>query len=117
MFENLNKERKNTLGIKMDENAKFVKLGEWVKEHPNTDRIVVHGFLITNGGNYGKSIAVTPDKDTFVTLPKRYVDVFEKLTPDQIDGVLAGKMVLKDFEYITAKNGNQTWTFTFGDVQ
>lgn len=114
MFNELNR-RKNTIGIKMSDDAQFIKLGEWAKTHPNTD-LVCHGFIITNGGNYGKSVAVVADSMTFVSLPKRYVDWFEARTDEEVKAIMDGKMKLTNIEYITAKNGNQTWSFLFADV-
>lgn len=115
MFKEKNK-LANTFGIEMDENADFIKLGDWVKAHPNQD-LIVRGFLITNGGNYGKSISVIYDRHTFVNLPKRCVDFFESLSPEEVKEVLAGKLKLTNFEYVTAKNGNQTWAFEYDDVE
>lgn len=106
----------NTFGIEMDEDADFIKIGEWVKSHKGKD-LIVHGFLITNGGNYGKSVSVIYDRHTFVNLPKRCVQFFEDLTPEEVAEVLAGKLKLTNFEYVTAKNGNQTWTFDYDDVE
>lgn len=114
MFNELNK-RKSTIGIKMTDEAKFIKLGEWAKIHPFKD-LVCYGFIITNGGNYGKSVAVVADSDTFVSLPKRYVDWFEARTDEEVKAIMDGKMKLTNIEYITAKNGNQTWSFLFADV-
>ena len=116
MFSELNDERVNTFGIEMDENADFVKLRAWVDTHKGED-LIIHGFLITNGGNYGKSVSVIADAHTFVSLPKRYVEWFEARTPEQIAGIREGKCKLTAFEEVTAKNGSKTIAFKFDDVK
>lgn len=114
MFSELNK-RRNTIGIKMNENAMFVKLGEWAKEHKGED-LVCHGFIITNGGKFGKSVAVVYDEMTFVSLPNRAVAWFEERTDEQISAIMEGKLKLTDIEYVVTKNGNTTWAFRYDDV-
>lgn len=115
MFDELNREHQNTFGIEMDDNADFIKLRAWLDTHKGED-MIIHGFLITNGGNYGKSVSVIYDAHTFVSLPKRYVDWFEERTPEQIAGIREGKCKLTEFEEVTAKNGSKTIAFRFADV-
>lgn len=115
MFDELNNMHQNTFGIEMDDNADFIKLRAWLDTHKGED-MIIRGFLITSGGNYGKSVAVIYDAHTFVTLPKRYVKWFEERTPEQIAGIREGKCKLTEFEEVTAKNGSKTIAFRFADV-
>lgn len=101
MFENFNKRHLSTMGIDMNDNAEFHKLAEYVGES-----LQIHGFIITSGGKFGKSVAVAIDNKTFVSLPKRYVEEFESFTPEQIEAVCEGKLTLGNIRTLESKNGD-----------
>ena len=76
--------------------------------------ISTDGYIITNS-KFGKSVAVVVDEETFVSLPARCVEDFENMTDEQLEGCLAGKMKLANFETRDAKQG-RTITFTYEEV-
>lgn len=110
MFAEKNKKHMSTMGIEMSETATFHKLSEFIGED-----LHVKGFIITTGGKYGKSVAVAIDENTFISLPKRYVEEFESFTDDEIEAVKAGKLVLANIRMISSKNGD-TMCFDYADA-
>lgn len=86
---------------------KFKALKEYIGE-----TVYVDGFFFTDG-KYGKQVVVVGN-GAKINLPSRYVEKFEKIlnSPQMLDAVLNGKLVLKDIEESNTRNG-QTVTFRF----
>ena len=99
MFESFKK--KNTIGIATVDELKFSKLAEHVGES-----LKIYGYFINDGGKYGKSVAVIINPENAVNLPKRYVEIFENLTDEEIDAITAGKVILANIRTVETKKGD-----------
>lgn len=114
LYDNMNKKFRKTIGLEMSESAAFVPLKEYLANNKKCTELVIHGYIITNS-KFGKSVAVVVDEETFVSLPARCVEDFENMTDEQLEGCLAGKMKLANFETKDAKQG-RTITFTYEEA-
>lgn len=111
MFENHNKKFKETNTVKMNESPDGYNLKAYLKE-TKADEIPVKGFFFSTKGQYGKSVAIVVDKQTYVWLPKRYVEEFESFTDKEIDAVNNGHLAIGNFDTYKAQDG-VTVTFDF----
>lgn len=68
------------------------------------------GFYFANT-KYGKWLYLVTE-DTKIKMPTWAVGVFEKLTPDQIEGIKNGKMKITEIREGTTKNGQSTTLFS-----
>lgn len=101
MFESF--KRKNTIGIETVDDLKFSKLAEHVGES-----LKIYGYFINDSGKYGKSVACIINPENAVNLPKRYVDIFENLTDEEVDAITSGKVTLANIRSVETKKGNTT---------
>lgn len=68
------------------------------------DEFRIFGFLKTHG-KYGESVAlVTPT--CFISLPDRYVDVFDNLTTEEIEKIKSGIYMVRNIRPLTTRNGS-----------
>ena len=110
LLENVNKGNRSTIGIKTDANVRYIKLLDYIKEI-GSDHFKFYGFVLSENKRFGgKQVALVVSPDTFVNIPKRYAESFEKSTDDDLKLMFDGKMELCDVHEITCKNGN---TVTF----
>ena len=110
LVENVNNGHRSTVGIKTDENVRYIKLIDYIKEI-GSDHFKFYGFIVSESKRYGgKQIALVVSPDTFVNIPKRYVESFESVTDDELHLIFDGKMEICDVHEISSKNGN---TVTF----
>ena len=110
LLENVNKGHRSTVGIETDDNVRYIKLIDYIKEI-GSDHFKFYGFILSESKRYGgKQVALVVSPDTFVNLPKRYAGSFEDVTDDELKLMFDGKMEISDVHEISSKNG-KTVTF------
>lgn len=79
-----------------------------LKDYIGTE-IRVDGFFFTTKGKYGKQVVVVGN-GSLINMPKRAVEVFEKIANDDVmlQAVLDGHLKLTDLKTIETKNGKTT---------
>lgn len=101
MFEKLNNTKRTVReGINTD-NMEFQPLRNFIGKIINVD-----GFFFTNS-KYGKQVVVVGN-GTLINMPKRTLEQFEAINSNEemLKAVLDGKLIIKDIEEITTKNGD-----------
>ena len=110
LLENVNNGHRSTVGIKTDENVRYIKLLDYIKEI-GSDHFKFYGFIVSESKRFGgKQVALVVSPDTFVNIPKRYVESFSNVTDDELHLIFDGKMEICDVHEIESKNG-KTVTF------
>ena len=109
MFDELN--RKSTVrdGINT-EDLEFAPLKDFCGQKFRCD-----GFFFTDG-KYGRQVVVVGG-GYLINMPKRAVEQFETIqaSPDLLEAVLAGKLMIKDIKMIDTRNGKTT-AYTLADA-
>lgn len=83
---------------------------DYIKEI-GSDHFKFYGFVLSESKRFGgKQVALVVSPDTFVNIPKRYAELFEDATDDELKLIFDGKMEICDVHEISSKNGN---TVTF----
>lgn len=85
----------------------IIKLSEATKSQ-------IFGFIKTKDVGYGHGILLVL-ADKFVSLPKRYVDMFNGFDSDDIEALKSGNVYINNVRPIDTKLGKST-TFDFTDV-
>ena len=108
LFEQLNQNNVRTIKQGVDLTAYPFKP---IKDFIGGD-IHVEGFFFTEG-RFGRQV-VAVGNGAKINLPARYVNTFELVqdTPELLQGVLDGKMVLKNVKTVNTRNCSTT-TFDF----
>lgn len=108
MFEKLNRRSTVMDGVDTQE-MEFKPL----KDFCGT-KIEVRGFFFTEG-RFGTQVVVVGN-GYLINMPKRSVEQFEAIANDDkmLDGLLAGKLVIKNIKMLDTKNG-QTVAYDFAD--
>ena len=110
LLENVNKGHRSTVGIETDSNVRYIKLLDYIKEI-GSSHFKFYGFVVSESKRFGgKQVALVVSPDTFVNIPKRYAELFEDVTDDELKLIFAGKMEICNVHEISSKNGN---TVTF----
>lgn len=112
LFEQLNQTGTRTIMNGIDLNAlPFKSIKDFIGQ-----TIHVRGFFFTDG-RFGKQVVVV-GSGAKINLPARYVKVFELVqdTPELLQGVLDGKMILKNIKESNTRNGSTT-TFDFATAE
>lgn len=110
LLENVNKGHRSTVGIETDNNVRYIKLLDYVKEI-GSDHFKFYGYVLSESKRYGgKQVALVVSPDTFVNIPKRYAESFENVSDDELNMIFEGKLEICDVHEITSKNGD---TVTF----
>ena len=110
MFEDYNVQRQTVRdGVNTDD-MEFKPISEFVGQE-----IKVDGFFFTTKGKYGKQVVVVGN-GSLINMPKRAVEVFEKIADNdtQLQAVLNGHLKLIDIKPIITKNGPST-AYKFAD--
>ena len=110
MFESYNVQRQTVReGVDTD-SMEFKPISEFVGQE-----IKVDGFFFTTKGKYGKQVVVVGN-GSLINMPKRAVEVFEKIADNdtQLQAVLNGHLKLIDIKPISTKNGPST-VYKFAD--
>lgn len=103
LFDNINSKTGSTINPDIKTNGfEFKKLCDLVGQE-----FKVFGFLTTKGGKFGRSTALVTDK-FFISLPKRYTEVFDEATPEEIEELKAGTKKITGIQKIDSKNGETT---------
>lgn len=112
LFEQLNQSGARTIMQGVDLGALPFKS---IKEFIGQD-IRVQGFFFTEG-RFGKQVVVVGN-GAKINLPARYVKTFELVqdNPELLQGVLDGKMVLKNVRASNTRNGSTT-AFDFATAE
>lgn len=112
LFEQLNQNSVRTIRQGIDLSTLAFKP---IKEFIGQD-IRVDGFFFTEG-RFGKQVVIVGN-GAKINLPARYVKTFELVqdTPNLLQGVLDGKMVLKNVKATNTRNGSTT-TFDFATAE
>lgn len=93
----------------------FVKLKEFAVTVKPKDVTQLWGWIISNKGKYGSSVAVVTE-DCFISLPKRYVEFFQSLTGDERAAFIDGKCGITNIREQQTENG-PTYVFEWVDVE
>lgn len=110
LLENVNKGHRSTVGIETDHNVRYIKLMDYIKEI-GSDRFKFYGFIVSESKRFGgKQVVLVVSPDTFVNIPKRYAELFDDVTDDELKLIFDGKMEICDVHEISSKNG-KTATF------
>ena len=72
----------------------------------------IWGFCITKDAGYGKGVLLCADQ-CLLSLPKRYVEVYESFTADDIQDIKSGNVYVFDIKKLEAKKPGQRDTITF----
>ena len=106
LLENVNKGHRPTVGIETDANVRYIKLLDYIKEI-GSDHFKFYGFILSENKRFdGKQVALVVSPDTFVNIPKRYAELFESVTDEELQLIFDGKMDICDVHEISSKNGN-----------
>jgi len=108
LFEQLNQNSVRTIRQGIDlSTLEFKPIKEFIGQD-----ILVDGFFFTEG-RFGKQVVIVGN-GAKINLPSRYVKTFELVqdTPNLLQGVLDGRMVLKNVKATNTRNGSTT-TFDF----
>lgn len=92
----------------------FVKLKDFAQTVKPQDVTQLFGWIISNSGNYGASVAVATE-DCFISLPKRYVDWFQALTGEERNAFIAGKCGITNIREQKTQSGT-TYVFDWVDI-
>lgn len=110
LLDNVNKGHRSTVGIETDSNVRYIKLLDYIKEI-GSNHFKFYGFVVSECKRYGgKQVALVVSPDTFVNIPKRYAELFDIVTDDELNLIFDGKMEICDVHKIASKNGD---TVTF----
>lgn len=116
----LNSGRRNTVPDEIDtKNIRYISAADYAKdvsEYP----LALAGFFIKDG-DYGKQVTVivrTVNGTNFLGLniPKRYVEMFESFTEDEVEDIKAGKLGISMIEPDVKTPKGKTTAITFIDM-
>lgn len=93
----------------------FVKLKDFAQTVKPKEVTQLFGWIISNKGNFGASVAVVTE-DSFISLPKRYVDFFQSLTGEERAAFIDGKCGITNIREQQTPNGN-TYVFDWVDIE
>lgn len=112
LFEQLNQNSVKTIRQGVDLSTLAFKP---IKDFIGQD-IHVDGFFFTDG-RFGRQVVVVGN-GAKINLPARYVKVFELVqdSPELLQGVLDGRMLLKNVKETNTRNGSTT-TFEFATAE
>lgn len=104
MFNELNVQRQTVRDGVDTDSMEFAPISEFVGKEVKVD-----GFFFTTKGKYGKQVVVVGN-GSLINMPKRSVEVFEKIANDDamLNAVLTGHLKLVDIKPISTKNGPST---------
>lgn len=116
----LNSGRKDTMPADIEtKELTYIKAAELAKSNPPYP-MPVKGFFINNKGDFGPSLTVVVEiKGEYIGIntPKRYVDMFEDLTSEEIDDILNGGLQITNIRAgVKTKNGITSY-IDFEDVE
>lgn len=113
----LNSDRRQTLPDDIDlEGIDYVNIKNLVGKK-KVFPIPVKGFFISKG-KYGLGVTLIGEINNEITginIPSWYTDRFKDATDDQVEDMLAGKLLISGAEEKTTKNGTTT-IIEFADV-
>ena len=112
LFEQLNQNNTKTIRQGIDlATLTFKPIKDFIGQDIHVD-----GFFFTEG-RFGKQVVIVGN-GAKINLPARYVKVFELVqdSPDLLQGVLDGKMLLKNVKETNTRNGSTT-TFEFATAE
>lgn len=113
----LNSDRRQTLPDDIDlEGIDYVNIKNLVGKK-KVFPIPVKGFFISKG-KFGLGVTLIGEvggEITGINVPSWYVDLFKNATDDQVEDMLAGKLLIAGAEVKTTKNGTTT-IIEFADV-
>ena len=115
----LNSGKKQTVreGIDTSE-IEYIKIDELAKGKP-TLPLKLAGFFIKNCEKYGKQVTLIVDdgKDVYgVNVAKRYTEMFEALTDEEIEDVKAGKLAISEIKPDVDTPKGKTTYIEFVDI-
>ena len=93
----LNSGRRDTVREGVDtKNITYMSAADFADTMP-VYPIPLAGFFIKDG-DYGKQVTLIIDTGVYqgLNIPKRYADMFEGLTPDEIESVKAGDLLINN---------------------
>lgn len=116
----LNSGKKQTVreGINTNE-IEYIKIDELAKANPPLP-LKLAGFFIKNGEKYGKQVTIIVDdgNDVYgVNIAKRYTEMFEDLTDDEVEDVKAGRLAISEIKPNVSTPRGKTTYIEFIDVE
>lgn len=111
--------RKNTVREGIDtKEIGYISAAELADFAPEAFPLPLAGFFIKDG-DYGKQVTVIAEADTGIfgiNLPKRYVEMFEDLTPEEIEDIKEGKLAISGAEGDVKTPKGKTTMIEFSDL-
>ena len=115
----LNSGRKQTVRDDIETNdLQYLKVDELAKMNPPYP-LKLAGFFIKDG-NYGKQVTIIVDDGNEVygvNIAKRYTEMFQDLTDDEIEDVKAGKLAISEIKPNVPTPKGKTTYIEFIDVE
>jgi hypothetical protein len=114
----LNSGRKQTVREGIDtKDLRYLSAAEYAKTNPDYP-VSLAGFFIKNG-EYGEQVTLIimdGETPTGLNIPKRYVDMFKDLEPDEIDEIINGHLAISAITPDVKTPKGKTTYIEFEDV-
>ena len=120
LADKLSNKRKNTVREGIDtKEIEYISAASLADFAPEAFPLKLVGFFIKDG-DYGKQVTVIAETDVDIIgidLPKRYVDMFEDLTPEEIEDIKEGKLAISGVEGDVKTPKGKTTMIEFTDLE